>query len=76
MVVGFDSAYDSAIKPLMSLAAKWWLVLILMYGFGKYEGPVSRIRKLTTNLSIHDLISPLLRLTNFSPFMIPPKPHQ
>ena len=49
---------------------------LLMYGFGKYEGPVSRIRKLTTNLSIHDLISRLLCLTNFSPFTTPPKPHQ
>ena len=49
---------------------------LLLYGFGKYVGPVSRIRKLTTNLNIHDLISCLLRLTNFSPFMIPPKPRQ
>ena len=57
------------------MRAQYFPSQLLMYEFGKYESRVSRIRKLTTNL-IHDLISRLLRLINFSPVMIPPKPHQ
>ena len=58
------------------MRAQYFPSQLLLYGFGKYESQILKIRKLTTNLSIHDLISRLLRLINFSPVTIPPKPHQ